>query len=97
MFEVYWGNVNLAVLTLIISVVFVLPAQLLLCFKAKRLTVRLLPVIILSGLIIAFIVMNFAAIGWDRLLYVFFAVYTAFMLFMCCIGWGIWAIARKKE
>ena len=34
MFEVYWGNVNLAVLTLIISVVFVLPAQLLLCFKA---------------------------------------------------------------
>ncbi len=97
MFEVYWGNVNLAVLTLIISVVFVLPAQLLLCFKAKRLTVRLLPVIILSGLIIAFIVMNFAAIGWDRLLYIFFTVYTAFMLFMCCIGWGIWAIACKKE
>lgn len=97
MFEVYWGNVNLAVLTLIISVVFVLPAQLLLCFKAKRLTVRLLPVIILSGLIIDFIVMNFAAIGRDRLLYIFCTVYTAFMLFMCCIGWGIWAIACKKE
>jgi hypothetical protein len=37
--------------------------------------------------------------GWDGLGYVFLAIFTGFMMFMCGVAWGIWAIIKliKKK
>ena len=45
MFDIYWGDIELTTLVLIVSVVLILPAQTLLCFRAKSLSLRLLPVL----------------------------------------------------
>lgn len=100
MFDVYCGDMELTTLTLIISVVILLPIQLLLCFKVKSRMVRLLPVILLSVLTAALIVMSLSIPGWDGLGYIFLAIFAGIMLFLCGIGWGIWAIAihaKKKQ
>lgn len=99
MFDVWYGDIELTTLTLIVSVVILLPIQLLLCFKVKSRTIRLLPIVILSVLTVAFVVMCFSIPGWDGLGYVFLAIFTGFMMFMCGIGWGIWAIVSclKKK
>lgn len=80
-----------------VSVIILFPIQLLLCFKVKSRTVRLLPIIILSVLTAALVITALAVQGWDGLGYALFAIFTGFMLFMCGIGWGIWAISRCKK
>lgn len=82
-----------------LSIAVFLPIQLLLCFKAKRRMIRLLPVIILSVLTVFFLVMAVTATGWDGIGYIFLAIFISFMLLACGIGWGIWAIIRfvKKK
>ena len=99
MFDIWIGDMNLTVLILIISVVVVLPVQLLLCFKVKSLTLRFLPIFIFTALAVLSFVMYTMSNGWDGLIYTFFAIYVVFLIFMCGIGWGIWAIARllKKK
>lgn len=93
------GDISLSELVLFISVVVILPIQLLLCFKVKPLFVRLLPAILLCVLALASILMSLTATGWDTLGYIFFAIYAAIMILMCGIGWGVWAIVNiiKKK
>ncbi|MBQ7920085.1 MAG: hypothetical protein IJ324_09125 [Lachnospiraceae bacterium] len=95
MFDVWYGDVELTTLTLIMGIVLLLPIQLLLCFKVKSRTIRLLPVIILSVLVVTFIVMCLANPGWDGLVYIFLAIFAGIMMFMSGIGWAIWAIVKK--
>lgn len=100
MFDVWIGDIELTTVVLIFSITILLPVQLLLCFKVKSKAIRLLPVILLSIPTLIFIGMAIAIPGWDGLGYVFLAIFTGFMMFMCGIGWGIWAIAkliRKKK
>lgn len=97
MFDIWIGDIELTTLVLIVSIVVLLPLQLLLCFKVKKLMFRLLPIIILSILTIAFMVMNFLIPGWDGLGYLFLAIFSGFMIFMCGVGWGIWAISAKAK
>lgn len=97
MFDIWWGDIELTTLTLIVSVVALLPIQLLLCFKAKSRTIRLLPIFIFSVLAVAFIVMNFVTPGWDGLGYIFLAIFAGIMIFMCGIGWGIWWIVSRRK
>ena len=100
MFDVWMGDIEITTVALIFSVVVLLPIQLLLCFKGKSRAIRLLPVILLSMLSIIFVMMSVALSGWDGLGYIFLAIFTGFMLLMCGIGWGIWAITkliRKKN
>ena len=99
MFDVWMGDVELTTFVLIFSVAVILPVQLLLCFKVKRNAVRLLPAAVLSILTIVFIAIAAVTAGWDGLGYIFLAVFADMMLFMCGIGWGIWAINRllKKK
>lgn len=79
---------------LIFSAVIFLITQLLLCFKVKRRIIRLLPVIVLSALTMICIAMSIRITSLDGLLYILLAVFTSFMLLICGIGWGIWAITR---
>ena len=94
MFDVWMGDLEFTTVILLFSVVVLLPVQLLLCFKAKRIAIRLLPVIVLTILTIIFTVMSIAITGWKGLGYILLAIFTGFMLLMCGIGWGIWAITR---
>lgn len=99
MFDVWMGNIELTTAVLILSTVILFPVQLLLCFKVKSKVIRLLPVILLSVLTLIFIGMAITIPGWDGLGYVFLAIFTGFMMFMCGIAWSIWAIAKfiKKK
>ena len=100
MFDVWYGEIELTALTCVFSVVVLLPIQLLLCLKVKRLMIRLLPLVILSILVIIWIVMSLAIPGWDGLGFVFLAIFIGIMILMCGIGWGIWALvnqAKKKQ
>lgn len=94
MFDVWMGNIELTTFVLILSIVVLLPIQLLLCFKVKNRIIRLVPVIVLFILTIIFIVTSVTVTGWDGLGYIFLAIFTGFMLLMCGIGWGIWAIIQ---
>ena len=100
MFDLWMGDIELTRLVLAFSIAVLLPGQLLLCFKARRTAIRLLPAIALSALTALLVVAADAAPGWDGLGYLLLAVFTGFMLLVCGIGWGIWAIsrlARKKR
>ena len=92
MFDVWIGDVELTTAVLVFSIVILLPVQLLLCFKVKSKLIRLVPVILLSIPTLIFIGMDVAVPGWDGIGYVFLAVFTGFMMFMCAVAWGIWAI-----
>ena len=49
MFDIWIGDIELTTLVLIVSVIVILPLQVLLCFKARSLFVRLVPVIFFPG------------------------------------------------
>ena len=101
MFDVWFGGVEITTVVLIVSVLLLLPTQLLLCFKVRNLLIRLLPAIELAVSTFVFTVLYFISVGWDRIGYLFLVIFAGFMLLMCGIGWGIWAVAclvkRKKQ
>ena len=97
MFDIWIGDVELTALTLIISLVLLLPVQLLLCFKVKNRYIRLLPLIILSLLTVTFVFLSISTLGWDGLGYTFLAIFAGFMLFICGAAWGIWAVVKLRK
>ncbi len=98
MFDVWLEDVELTSLTINLAIAVFLPIQLLLCFKAKKRIIRMLPVIVFAVLTITFLIMAVVAQGWDGLGYLFFAIYTGITLFVCGIGWGIrWIVKWCKR
>lgn len=100
MFDIWWGDVNLAVLIPIISVPFLLSLQLLLCFKIESLFVRLFPSGFLAVAGTWWFFLGMTIPGWDSLGYTILAIAAGFMLFVCALGWGIWALClwhRKQK
>lgn len=95
MFEVLLGDMNPVGIILAIVAVIILPVQLLLCFKVKSFIIRLMPIIILVLAVVITIVTNLDVSGWDGLLFVFGVIYVAYVMLMCGIGWGIWAIVKR--
>ena len=94
MFDIYLEGVNLTPIVAIAGLVLMLPLQLLLCFKAKRVIVRLIPAAAFAAAGIALYVAGRVIGDMAGLGLFIFAVYAAFMLFTCGFGWGLWAIAR---
>ena len=94
MFDVWLGDIELTTLVLNISFIVIIPVQIVLCFKAKRKAVRLLPVIIFCIPTIIFTFMAMIISGWDGIGYIFLAIFSGFMLLACGIAWGIWGISR---
>ena len=80
-----------------VSVIAVLALQLLLCFKVKRTLIKFLPIVLLVISTIVFYVFAVSINGWDGLGYLFFAVLSFGLIFVCGIGWGVWAMARKRN
>lgn len=81
---------------LIVSVIFLL-LQIFLCLKVKNVVLRLLPTAFFAVLTTVFAVMIFLVDGWDSIGFLFLAICSAFLLFACGIGWGIWAIFKKSQ
>ena len=100
MFDIWIGDMNLTVLILVFSFVVVLPVQLLLCFKVKSRTLRCLPMAMFLLLAVAAFILNGATPGWDGMGYLFGAIYAGIMLFLCGVGWCVWALVgglKKKR
>lgn len=81
----------------VIAVAVAFAGQLLLCYKAKKLWLKLLPVSILVVSTIVFCILSACVNGWDGLGYLFFALLSFGMLFVSGIAFLIWAIARKRN
>lgn len=80
-----------------VSAISALLLQLLLCFKVKRTFIKLLPIALLIVSTIVFSICSASINGWDGLGYLFFALLSFGLIFICGIGWGFWAIAPKKN
>ncbi len=83
------GDINFTSLMMIVSLVVVLPLQIWLCFKGKSVWIRLAPMILFALLELVFLLLGFS--GWQFIVFLYFAVCTAFMLFACGVGWLVWA------
>ena len=81
----------------LISVIVTLLLQILLCFKSKRIWVKGLPAILLVLSTIVFSICSARIGGWDAFGYLFFAFLSIGLIFVCGIGWVIWAIVRKRN
>ena len=97
MFDIWLGDIELTTLTIMVSIVILLPVQLLLCFKVKSLVIRFIPIIILSVLLALFIVLWLSTPGWDGLFYAFLAIFVGFMMFVCGSGCAIWAVVHRLK
>ena len=92
----HFGFIDIRTDIFVLVLVFILALfQLLLCFKANKNVIRLIPVYLFSGLTVLFILLGFILSAWDSFGFFFLAGCSAVLLLACGIGWGIWVIARK--
>ena len=90
-------KIDFPVIIVLISAAAALILQLLLCFKAKKLLLKLIPVALFIVSAIIFSVCSAAVNGWDGIGYLFFALLSFGLIFVCGIGWGVWAVVRKRS
>ena len=81
----------------LVVAVFVLSLQLFLCYKVKKLFLKLMPVILLVISTIVFSVLSNLIGGWDGIGLLFFALLSFGLLFVCGLGWAIWIMGRKRK
>ena len=77
---------------LILLVVCVFAAQIFLCFKARRLVVRLLPTVLSALAAMVCGVMCMIITGWDVFAWLIFLIVFLIMLGECALAWLIRAI-----
>ena len=80
-----------------VSAILIIAIQLILCFKAKKLLIKLLPAILSAAAAIVFCVLAFTVRDWSALVYIVFAFFAGVMLISSGIAWGIWAIIRLAK
>ena len=99
MFDIWYGDVEITTIVIILCAIFLLPLQLILCCKVKSLFLRLLPVTVLGAVGGWFFILSLCDSGLYGLGYAVLAIYAGLMLFGCTLGWGMWAMLRwcKKE
>lgn len=88
-------EIDLPAIVVCTAVIAILFLQLLLCRKAKTISIKLIPIAVLTLSTIIFFVCTVRASNWDALGYLFFTLLSVGLIFVCCIGWGIWVIIRK--
>lgn len=90
-------EIDFPIIVVFISAIATLILQLLLCFKAKKIFIKLLPIALLIVSTIVFSICSASINGWDGLGYLFFALLSFGLIFVCGIGWAIWAIIKKRS
>ena len=81
------------------SVLIIIPGQILLCAKVKKLIFKLLPTILLAAATIGFAVMAFSVNDWSAFLWLILAAFAGAYLLADGLAWLIWAISKgiKKQ
>jgi hypothetical protein len=75
--------------------IFLLSIQLLLCFKTKRLAVRLIPVFLCLISTLALTIMAIFSDGWDAFAYMFLAIGSSALLLSCGVAFAAWWIIKR--
>lgn len=94
MFDVWLNDIELTEVIINVSVVLVIALQVLLCFKVKKVVIKLLPIIILLIVAAFLLVMAQFSSGWDNLGYLILAIFVGIMLLACAIGWIVWLVTK---
>mgnify|MGYP003294204991 CR=1 FL=1 len=81
----------------LITSIILLSVQVLLCYKAKNKTVRLIPVYLFSILTVLFMILAFLNDDWDRFGCLVLASFTAILVVICSIGWIIYLLTNRKK
>lgn len=82
---------EIAIIAIFAAVIIV---QFLLCFKVKRIVLRLLPTAVLFAATAVFLVLTVITEGLDVIGYLLLTVYTGAMLISCGVVWGVFAIVK---
>ena len=90
-------EIDLPTIVVLISVISTLILQLLLCFKVKKIFIKLLPIVLLIVSTVVFSICSASINGWDGLGYLFFALLSFGLILVCGLGWSVWAIIRKRN
>ena len=98
MFDAFARDAGIIAVLGVIGLI-ILALQLVLCFKAKKLIVKLLPAILLVAAIILFYVLIFIIQDRSAIGFGIFAVFAEVLLFFDVVAWVIWGIIKliKKE
>ena len=91
----WYLEIDFPAVVVFVSAIATLILQFLLCFKVKKIFMKLLPMALLVVSTIVFSICSASVNGWDGLGYLFFALLSFGLLFVCGIVWGVWAIFRK--
>ena len=81
----------------IAAVIFAYCLQLFMCFKAKKLFVKLIPVILFALAMIVMAILSAVASGWDALGYLFFALLFFATLCVCGFAWATFGACRSVK
>ena len=93
----WYLEIDFPTIVIFASAITTLILQLLLCFKAKKIFIKLLPIALLIVSTIVFYVCSATINGWDKFGYLFFALLSFGLIIVCGVAWGVWAIARKRN
>ena len=88
-------EIDFTTIVVLVCAIATLILQLLLCFKAKKIIIKLLPIALLIVSTFVFYICSVSINGWDGLGYLFFALLSFGLIFVCGIGWAIWASIKK--
>ena len=77
MFDIWYGDIPFANCVIIFSLIVILPVQILICFKAKSIFVRFIPIIVFTAAILIWIILSFAVAGWI-VVFVFCRIYVVY-------------------
>ena len=97
MFDSFTPDTVIVILIVAFAVFVSFPVQLLLCFKAKKLFVKLLPTAVSAVTAITFYIMAITAKTWIALIYIIIAVSFGVALLFSGVAWGAWAISKAIE
>ena len=90
-------ELDIPTIIVLVSAIITLLLQLILCFKCEKILLKLIPFLLLVISTVVFSIIFANIRGWDGIGYLFFAYLSFALIFVCGIGWGIWAIFRKRH
>ena len=94
MYDLFARDTKIVLLIAVAAVLIILPTQLALCFKAKRLFIKLIPTVLLAVATFVLYIMAITAKDWSGFVYIILAVAAGVLLIFSGIAWGIWAITK---
>lgn len=85
-FEFVSGDINWTTVILVITFLVILPLQLWLCKKAKRVIIRLLPAIVFAVTALILALVAYLVGSWEGLFILLLSLYSAFCAVVCMVG-----------